>query len=295
MLWASKVREQISKRPPGSSILGSQTVLSISSAKRSYNVEMRRRTFNQGHGNFWLRWPLLVSLARCGGMFTICTLMIKGTCIILVKMWEIERKKKNALQMYKAKASKVLLLMFLSDLVRVNNASSFKDEVSSTDLLLFSFSLVLIPSFFFKQNTYVFTHTLETKWITESIFETQIERHLKKRKLKMLEAILHQANECVDDADVPQWCFLLFSLIIQSFQNTCSFRTQMRSSLWISPPPPPASSTQYFHLVRMWMTQMFYMCDMWLWTMSAPFSQDIIQRLRSKTTIEWNQVYKVKR
>lgn len=295
MLWASKVREQISKRPPGSSILGSQTVLSISSAKRSYNVEMRRRTFNQGHGNFWLRWPLLVSLARCGGMFTICTLMIKGTCIILVKMWEIERKKKNALQMYKAKASKVLLLMFLSDLARVNNASSFKDEVSSTDLLLFSFSLVLIPSFFFKQNTYVFTHTLETKWITESIFETQIERHLKKRKLKMLEAILHQANECVDDADVPQWCFLLFSLIIQSFQNTCSFRTQMRSSLWISPPPPPASSTQYFHLVRMWMTQMFYMCDMWLWTMSAPFSQDIIQRLRSKTTIEWNQVYKVKR
>lgn len=95
MLWASKVREQISKRPPGSSILGSQTVLSISSAKRSYNVEMRRRTFNQGHGNFWLRWPLLVSLARCGGMFTICTLMIKGTCIILVKMWEIERKKKT--------------------------------------------------------------------------------------------------------------------------------------------------------------------------------------------------------
>lgn len=59
------------------------------------------------------------------------------------------KKKKNALQMYKAKASKVLLLMFLSDLVRVNNASSFKDEVSSTDLLLFSFSLVLIPSFFF--------------------------------------------------------------------------------------------------------------------------------------------------
>lgn len=197
--------------------------------------------------------------------------------------------------MYKAKASKVLLLMFLSDLARVNNASSFKDEVSATDLLLFSFSLVLIPSFFFKQNTYVFTHTLETKWITESIFETQIERHLKKRKLKMLEAILHQANECVDDADVPQWCFLLFSLIIQSFQNTCSFRTQMRSSLWISPPPPPASSTQYFHLVRMWMTQMLYMCDVWLWTMSAPFSQDIIQRLRSKTTIEWNQVYKVKR
>lgn len=73
------------------------------------------------------------------------------------------KKKKNALQMYKAKASKVLLLMFLSDLARVNNASSFKDEVSSTDLLLFSFSLVLIPSFFFKQNTYVFTHTLETK------------------------------------------------------------------------------------------------------------------------------------
>lgn len=95
VLWASKVREQISKRPPGSSILGSQTVLSISSAKRSYNVEMRRRTFNQGHGNFWLRWPLLVSLARCGGMFTICTLMIKGTCIILVKMCEIERKKKT--------------------------------------------------------------------------------------------------------------------------------------------------------------------------------------------------------
>lgn len=183
--------------------------------------------------------------------------------------------------MYKAKASKVLLLMFLSDLVRVNNASSFKDEVSATDLLLFSFSLVLIPSFFFKQNTYVFTHTLETKWITESIFETQIERHFKKRKLKMLEAILYKANECVDDADVPQWCFLLFSLIIQSFQNTCSVRTQKRSSLWMSPPPPPASSTQYFHLVRMWMTQMFYMCDVWLWTMSVPFSQDIIQRLCS--------------
>lgn len=159
VLWASKVREQISKRPPGSSILGSQTVLSISSAKRSYNVEMRRRTFNQGHGNFWLRWPLLVSLARCGGMFTICTLMIKGTCIILVKMWEIERKKKNALQMYKAKASKVLLLMFLSDLVRVNNASSFKDEVSSTDLLLFSFSLVLIPSFFLNK-IHMYSHIL---------------------------------------------------------------------------------------------------------------------------------------
>lgn len=197
--------------------------------------------------------------------------------------------------MYKAKASKVLLLMFLSDLARVNNASSFKDEVSATDLLLFSFSLVLIPSFFFKQNTYVFTHTLETKWITESIFETQIERHFKKRKLKMLEAILYKANECVDDADVPQWRFLLFSLIIKSFQNTCSIRTQKRSSLWMSPPPPPASSTQYFHLVRMWMTQMFYMCDVWLWTMSVPFSQDIIQRLCSKTTIEWNQVYKVKR
>ena len=86
--------------------------------------------------------------------------------------------------MYKAKASKVLLLMFLSDLARVNNASSFKDEVSATDLLLFSFSLVLTPSFLFKQNTYVFTHTMKTKWITESTFETQVKRHLKKNKKK---------------------------------------------------------------------------------------------------------------
>lgn len=44
VLWASKVREQISKPPPGSSILGSQTVLSISSVKSSYNVEMRLQT-----------------------------------------------------------------------------------------------------------------------------------------------------------------------------------------------------------------------------------------------------------
>lgn len=86
--------------------------------------------------------------------------LIKGTCIILVKMWEIERKKKNALQMYKAKASKVLLLMFLSDLVRVNNASSFKDEVSSTDLLLFSFSLVLIPVVFFFNKIHMYSHIL---------------------------------------------------------------------------------------------------------------------------------------
>lgn len=69
------------------------------------------------------------------------------------------KKKKNALQMYKAKASKVLLLMFLSDLVRVNNASSFKDEVSSTDLLLFSFSLVLIPSFFLNK-IHMYSHIL---------------------------------------------------------------------------------------------------------------------------------------
>lgn len=62
--------------------------------------------------------------------------------------------------MYKAKASKVLLLMFLSDLARVNNASSFKDEVSATDLLLFSSSLVLIPSFFFLNKIHMYSHIL---------------------------------------------------------------------------------------------------------------------------------------
>lgn len=45
VLWASKVREPISKHPPGSSIFGSSTVLSISSVKQSYNVKMTLKTF----------------------------------------------------------------------------------------------------------------------------------------------------------------------------------------------------------------------------------------------------------
>lgn len=132
------------------------------------------------------------------------------------------KKKKNALQMYKAKASKVLLLMFLSDLVRVNNASSFKDEVSSTDLLLFSFSLVLIPVVFFLTK-YICIHTYfgdkvnNRKHIWNTNWKT-----FKKTKIKDV------GSDLTPSKWVCWWCWCTSVMLSTLFINNSIFPKYMQ-------------------------------------------------------------------
>lgn len=89
VLWASKVREYISKHPPGSSLLGRYTVLSISSVKPGWNLEMRPQTILWDNNSARLKWPFWVSLAWCAGMFS--------------NIWCLAENRDTVLQMCKIK------------------------------------------------------------------------------------------------------------------------------------------------------------------------------------------------
>lgn len=86
----------------------------------------------------------------------------------------------------------------------------------------FLFLLFLFQVFFFKQNTYVFTHTSETKWITESIFETQIERHFKKTKIKDV------GSDLTPSKWVCWWCWCTSVMLSTLFINNSIFPKYMQ-------------------------------------------------------------------